>query len=400
MGACLKRPCWTCCQCCHAAYERVSLDEVIATADTGDVLVFDQNRVMDGWKFVTRSNFNHTAIVLVMYRSGKMYKFLVEALSPKSRALPLRYALEIFLRAKSTNRILYRHATGPRDGDEGIRMANLLRQIPGRPFRHSVGEVLWACCNQDFECHDACGCCCGAAVDASVVPALSRTADGRVETSVDEKDIPERVFCSELLAHAWQDVGWLDRRREARLFLPRHFAERQPRTLQQHMTDGVSLGPARLICMDKSKIDKEAPNPPLEMTVVSSERKRGWEGPQTDPPPPPSTRPSGFVRRQQGGKGEAVEEEAGEKADGDARASERASKRTSKGTVDGAKVSGDEKTEQDRGALDSRAPSTIGQSLTTAEHASASVVTVQPSPLEDTAQQGLSKAALLASPKS
>eukprot|EP00656_Telonema_subtile_P012994 TRINITY_DN16583_c0_g1_i2.p1 TRINITY_DN16583_c0_g1~~TRINITY_DN16583_c0_g1_i2.p1 ORF type:complete len:215 (-),score=46.89 TRINITY_DN16583_c0_g1_i2:42-686(-) len=136
--------------CCGRKLNTASKAQVLAEAQSGDVLLFDQNTIGSSWKCLSRSEWNHVAIVI---DTPKGIKFLVEAVAPQVIAWRLDHALDFWLskESKATN-IAWRQLSGIQRGSELTRSVfKFTLEMQGRPYENCFTEMVSAIFNQDRE---------------------------------------------------------------------------------------------------------------------------------------------------------------------------------------------------------------------------------------------------------
>jgi len=268
-------PCCTCCTCCNKDYGKITLKEVLERAKSGDLILIDQNRCLDTWKFCTRSNFNHVGMVLVEPGSkwGRSYrKCIVEALSPFVRSFPLREALTMMLDSNTTNRVFYRPLLGPKDSiDPGRRkLERLLQELPGRQFNSNICGVITSCCLQDSH-----WCMPTEPLATSTVTPL-KDSGAKYGSSSDSKDefadLPERLFCSELVAMAWQQAGWLSNVKPSYRYLPKDFSDSSNACARHFLSSECTMGQMLQIVFEKEtkKCEGTKPYPSSSTTTAAA----------------------------------------------------------------------------------------------------------------------------------
>lgn len=304
MGGCYSGASSTAAMCCSPSFDSCPLDHVLQEALSGDVILFSQSNLASSWKCLTRSEWNHVAIV-VETPSG--IKYLVEAVAPSVIAWRLTEAIDYWMSSvASTERVVWRRLEGVHRNNQLTQaMFDFSMKMQGRSYENNLMEMVRAVLKQDREF------CCGSKENkqqpktgASPHPALrvkpssglcSCSGEKAKDDEIDIDDVPndprmsdkhreqsvkamlhgtspsgqvspqspagpvvhdmsadltderlastETVFCSELVALYYQQAGWMTKDVLPCRFLPKDFADYRSANVQRYLQKGISLGP-------------------------------------------------------------------------------------------------------------------------------------------------------------
>lgn len=305
----------SCCRkyvCCGRDLESTSFREFLAEADTGDVVLFNQNSMASQWKCFSRSEWNHVAIVV---NTPRRIKFLVEAVEPRVLAWKLEKAMESWLAPGECERVVWRRLSGIQRTKALTRACfKFTMSLQNRPFENNWMELVSAIMAQDAQR------CCrkkkkakakhvvgnphvhnqadrpsvqSENLKASNQEASSAEAAAESEQSgeLDMFDgiVPgseldtttQALFCSELAAFYYQQAGWMSKEQLPCRFLPKDFADYRNANVPFYLNEGIALGP-----MVEIKPPEITVLPPPELPTMGNrpEMNPVYPGP-TSPPP-------------------------------------------------------------------------------------------------------------------
>jgi len=134
-------------------HKMVSQEEVYKKAKVGDIFVFSRGGVAASWSCLTRSKWDHCAI-LMKTPSGK--KFLVEAVSPKVLIWRFDKAINWWFTKGNAKSIAWRQIKGV-TVDQRVETAffKFTNEMQNRPYENQFSELVGAILSQDSE-----RCCC------------------------------------------------------------------------------------------------------------------------------------------------------------------------------------------------------------------------------------------------
>eukprot|EP01103_Thecamoeba_quadrilineata_P013993 TRINITY_DN4036_c0_g1_i1.p1 TRINITY_DN4036_c0_g1~~TRINITY_DN4036_c0_g1_i1.p1 ORF type:complete len:274 (+),score=29.25 TRINITY_DN4036_c0_g1_i1:245-1066(+) len=182
---------------------------------TGDILLFDNSRLLSfSTKIFTRSRWDHVAMVIVLCNTLMM----LEANSTDGVQL---YGLDDKLRDyRHLCTIGVRRLNGVKDKNKLRRLLDFIYEVKGRPYEKSLLQLF---------------------------KAVYKNPETSVKNTAATNDDLNSLFCSELIAAAFQRMGLLGKDVETNAFAPKDFATDRFTRLQ----DGASLG--RLIKFKRYK---------------------------------------------------------------------------------------------------------------------------------------------------
>lgn len=260
--------------CCGRELDSVNLEDFLEHADTGDILLFNQNTLASSWKCLSRSEWNHCAIVI---NTPAQKKFLVEAIEPKVVAWRLDKAMESWLKeGVGAKRICWRQLSGIRRTKPLLRsLHKFTRELQSRPFENHWMELIGAIIQQDAQrccraapkpkhllnsknsgydpnnaVHEEAEIEAAAANMSSPSPSSPSQADRIANDEIDMMDgvtgeleeTTQALFCSELVAFYYQQAGWMGKEQLPWKFLPKDFADYRSANVPYYLFPGISLG--------------------------------------------------------------------------------------------------------------------------------------------------------------
>eukprot|EP00658_Telonema_sp_P-2_P060981 TRINITY_DN49753_c0_g1_i2.p1 TRINITY_DN49753_c0_g1~~TRINITY_DN49753_c0_g1_i2.p1 ORF type:complete len:355 (+),score=72.63 TRINITY_DN49753_c0_g1_i2:37-1101(+) len=255
--------------CCGRDLPSTSMERFLEEADTGDILLFNQKTCTACWKFFSRSEWNHVAIVI---NTPKNIKFLVEAVQPQVIAWKLEEAMESWLTPGVCRHVAWRKLKGvKRDKKLTNACFKFTLALQYRDFETEWAELVTAFLKQDTQR------CCRPkkrAKDKHVVdnPNVHRTSysssnmDAGLGESAGEatphdsidmlagiepggelEKTTQSLFCSELVAFYYQQAGWMNKDQLPCRFLPKDFADYRNANVQYNLNPGIDLGDMTLV---------------------------------------------------------------------------------------------------------------------------------------------------------
>lgn len=262
--------------CCGRKLASVTLLDFLDRAETGDVVLFNQNSMASKWKCCTRSEWNHIGLVI---NTPSGVKFLVEAIQPQVIAWRLDKAMDAWLNPENTIQTVWRQLRGVKRSSSLVRSIHKFTStLQGRPYEDQWLELIGAILRQDSqrccrkpkakkfvddrgarhtmedtaldenEMHHA-----GRSAAMSLSP-VSHDVDMMAGVDGELHETTQALFCSELVAFYYQQAGWMDKELLPWLFLPKDFADYRNANVPYHLKEGISLGPMVTVEVPESLI--------------------------------------------------------------------------------------------------------------------------------------------------
>eukprot|EP00656_Telonema_subtile_P054101 TRINITY_DN7989_c0_g1_i1.p1 TRINITY_DN7989_c0_g1~~TRINITY_DN7989_c0_g1_i1.p1 ORF type:complete len:349 (-),score=75.72 TRINITY_DN7989_c0_g1_i1:285-1331(-) len=298
--------------CCGRDLESTSFQEFLDQADTGDIVLFNQNSMASQWKCFSRSEWNHVAIVI---NTPRRIKFLVEAVEPRVLAWKLEKAMESWLSPGECDRVVWRRLSGIERSKSLTRACfKFTMALQNRPFENNWMELVSAIMAQDAQ-----RCCrkktakpkhvvgnphVHQQADRETVQTANlnasnhQTEEAQAEHDKEELDMmkgiepgskldntTQALFCSELTAFYYQQAGWMSKEQLPCRFLPKDFADYRSANVPFYLNEGISLGP--MIEIRPPEIVVLPPTLPTMGTAPSLDvSEQNPVHPPVSPPPP------------------------------------------------------------------------------------------------------------------